>query len=171
MELLDKVMHAATKNLKALIIQYTEFMTGVSTDETYYDWNIETGSRVLVGISKNPYGRSSNVKTDFYGEQMFHKELIRLGHFADSIPEKINSYCLNSKFYIFERVGGITRLEKEMELAGYGEIVKKTKRLIEKQYLNNNLCINNILEMEGIDTFVDWNFNKNKSVLVLVKAT
>ncbi|MDD3394256.1 MAG: Na-translocating system protein MpsC family protein [Anaerotignum sp.] len=170
-DLLDKVMHVATKNLNAQIVQYTEIITGVSTEETYYDWNTENGSRVLVGMSKRQFQVSSSVKSDYYGEQLLHKELIRLGHFADSIPETINSFCLSSKFFIFERGGGTTRLEREMELMGYGEVIKKTKRQIEKQYLNNNLCIKNVLDMEIIDTFIDWNFNKNKSIVVLVKST
>lgn len=170
-ELLDKVMHVATKSLNAQIVQYTEIITGVSTEETYYDWNIENGSRVLVGISNRQFQISSSVKSGYYGEQLLHKELIRLGHFADSIPETINSFCLNSKFFIFERGGGTTRLEKEMELTGYGNVIKNTKRQIEKQYLNSNLCIKNILDMEAIDTFIDWNFNKNKSIVVLVKST
>lgn len=171
MELLNKIMHVATKNLNAQIVQYTEIITGVSTEETYYDWNIENGSRVLVGISKRQYVMSSSEKSDFYGEQLLHKELIRLGHFADNIPETINSICLNSKFFIFERIGGITRLEKEMGMTGHEDVIKNTKRQIEKQYLNNNLSIKNVLDMEFIDTFIDWNFNKNKSIVVLVKST
>ncbi len=169
-ELLDKVMHIATKNLNAQIVQYTEQITGIPTEETYYDWNIENGSRVLVGISKRQYEMSSSVRADHYGKQLLHKELIKMGHFADSIPETINSFCVNSKFYIFERGGGITRLEKEMELTGYGDVIKNTKRQIEKQYLNNNLCIKDFLDMEIVDTFIDWNFNKNRSIVILVRS-
>lgn len=171
MELLDKVMHIATKSLNKQIVQYTEFITGVSTEETYCDWNVENGSRVLVGISKQRYKMSTSIKSDYYGEQLLHKELIKLGHFVDSIPDTIHSFCFNSKFFIFERSGGTTRLEKEMELSGNGDIIKNTKRQIEKQYINDNLCIKNVLDMEVIDTFIDWDFKKNKSIVVLVKST
>lgn len=170
MDLLDKVMKIANKNLNEKIVQYAEFVTGVASEEIYYDWNIETGSRVLVGISKRQYETCVSVKYDYYGEQLLHKELIRLGHFADSIPETINSFCLNSRFFVFERGGGTTRLEKEMELEGHGDIIKKKKKQIEKQYLNNNLCIKNVLDMGLIDTFIDWDFKRNKSIVVLVKS-
>lgn len=169
-ELLNKLMHAAMKNLNVQIVQYIDIITGIKTDETYYDWNIENGSRILIGITKCQYDINISVKSDSYREQLLQKELIRLGHFADCIPETISSYCLNSRFFIFERMGGITRLEKEMELEGYGEVLRTMKRKIEKQYLNNNLCIKNVLDMEGMDTFIDWNFQENKSIVVLVKS-
>ena len=171
LELLHKVMQVTIKNLNTQIVKYAEFITGVSTEEIYYDWNMETGSRMLVGISNRQYDMGSREKEDYYGEQLLSKELIKLGHFADSIPETITSFCLNSKFFIFERGGGITRLERDMELAGYGDVIKNTKRQVEKQYLNNNLCIKNIFDMGNVDTFIDWNFNKNKSIVVLVKSS
>ncbi len=169
-ELLYKVMQVTIKNLNAQIVKYTEFITGISTDEVFYDWNIETGSRVLVGISNQKYDVGSVVRSDYYGEQQLSKELIKLGHLADSIPEKITSVCLNSKFYIFERGGGTSRLEREMELSGYGDVIKNKKRQIEKQYLNNNLYIKNVFDMGGVETFIDWNFHNNKSIVVLVKS-
>ena len=171
MELLDKVMHIATKNLNTQIVQYTEKISGVSTEETYYDWNIENGSRVLIGIGKQQYEMSSSVKSDYYEEQLLRKELIKLGHLTDSIPETISSICFNSKIFIFERFGGTTRLEREMELKGYGDVIKNTKRQIEKKFFNDNLCIKNILELEVTDTFIDWNFKENKSIVVLVRSS
>lgn len=170
-ELLNKVMQISTKNINSQIVKYTEFMTGVTTDEIYYDWNIENGSRLLMGVSSQKYDVCSSVSSNYYGEQLLNKEMVKLGHFADSIPETITSFCLNSKFFIFERNGGTTKLEREMELAGYGDVVKNTKRQVEKEYLSNNLCIRNILEMGNMDIFIDWNFRKNKSIVVLVKST
>lgn len=171
MDLLHKVMNVTIKNLNTQIVKYTEFITGISTDEIYYDWNIETGSRVLVGIGNRQYDICTKEKNDYYGEHLLNKELVKLGHFSDSIPETITSFCLNSKFIIFERGGGTTRLEREMELAGYGDVIKNTKRQVEKQYLNNNLCIKNLFDMGNMDTFIDWNFSKNKSIVVLVKSS
>jgi uncharacterized protein YbcI len=170
-ELLHKVIQVTTKSLNAQIVKYAEFITGITTEEVYYDWNIETGSRVLVGLSSRLYNVYSTEKTNYYGEQLLNKEMQKLGHFADSIPETITSFCLNSKFFVFERGGGTTRLEKEMELAGYGDIIKETKRQVEKQYLNNNLCIKNVIDIGAVDTFIDWNFSKNKSIVVLVNSS
>lgn len=135
LELLDKVMHVTTKNLNDQIVKYTEFLTGITTEDVYYDWNIENGSRILVGVSDHKYKINTTDKSELYSEQVLNKELIKLGHFADSIPESITSYCLNSKFFVFERGGGTTRLEKEMELSGYGNIIKNKKRQVEKQYM------------------------------------
>lgn len=108
---------------------------------------------------------------DYYGERLLNEELVKLGHMVDSIPETVTSFCLNSRFFIFERDGGTTRLEREMDIAGYGDVVKNTKREMEKQYLNNNLCIKKHFNMGMVDTFIDWNFSKNKSIVVLVKSS
>jgi uncharacterized protein YbcI len=170
MELLDKVMHIATKNINSQIVQYAETITGVLTEETYYDWNIENGSRMLVCMSNQQYERSLSVNNNYYGEQLLHKELIKLVYYADSIPETINSFCLNSKIFIIERMGGTTRLESEMDLKGHGDIIKSTKRQMEKQYLNNNMYIKDVLDMDVVETFIDWDFKKNKSVIMLVKT-
>lgn len=171
MELLDRIIHIVTKNINTQIVQYIDDITGISTEETYSDWNIENGSRVLVGISKQSYEMCSTADFDYKGEQMLHKELIKLGKFADSVPDTIDSFCLNSKIFIFERSGGTTKMEKEMELTGYGDIIKNTKKQIEKQYLSENLCIKNVLDIKVIDIFIDWDFINNKSIVVLVKST
>lgn len=170
-DLLNKVIQISTKNINTQIVKYIEFVTGIPTDEIYYDWNIETGSRMLMGISNRKYDIYPSVSSNYFGEQLLNKEMIKLGHFSDSIPETISSFCLNSKFFIFERGGGTTRFEREMEVSGYQDVVKNTKRQIEKEYLNNNFCIKNILDTGAIDIFIDWNFKKNKSIVVLVKST
>lgn len=170
-ELLNKVIQISTKNINSQIIKYIEFVTGVPTDEIYYDWNIENGSRFLMGISSRKYENYPSLKSNYFGEQLLNKEMIKMGHFADSIPETITSFCLNSKIFVFERRGGTTRLEKEMELSGYGDVVKNTKRLVEKEYLRNNFCVKNVLDTEAMDIFIDWNFKKNKSIVVLIKST
>jgi len=169
-ELLDKVIKISTKNINSQIIKYIEFITDVPTDEIYYDWNLETGSRLLMGISNRKYDIYPSVTSNYFGEHLLNKEIIKMGHFTDSIPDTVTSFCLNSKFFIFERCGGITRLEKEMESIGYSDVVKNTKRQVEKEYLRNNFCIKNILDTGAMDVFIDWNFNKSKSIVVLVKS-
>lgn len=171
MELLSKVIQISTKNINSQIVKYIEFITGIPTEEIYYDWNTDNGSRMLMGISKRRYEIYPSTSSNYFGDQLLNKEMIKLGHFADSIPETITSFCLNSKFFIFEREGGITRLEKEMELTGYGDIIKKAKRQLEKEYLKNNFCIKNIIDSGYMDIFIDWNFSKNKSIVVLVKSS
>jgi len=169
-ELLNKVIQISTKNINSQIVRYIEFITDVSTDEIYYDWNLETGSRLLVGVSNRKYDIYPTAASNYFGEQLLNKEIIKMGHFTDSIPETVTSYCLNSKFFVFERNGGMTRLEKEMESNGHGDVVKNTKRQIEKEYIRNNFCVKNILDTESMDIFIDWNFKKDKSLVVLVKS-
>lgn len=169
-ELLNKVIKISTKNINSQIVKYIEFITDVPTDEIYYDWDIETGSRLLMGIAGRKYDIYPTTNSNYFGEQLLNKEMIKMGHFTDSIPETVTSFCLNSRFFIVERNGGMTRMEKEMVLLGYGDVVKNTKRQVEKGYLRNNFCVKNLLDTGTMDIFIDWNFNKNKSFVVLVKS-
>lgn len=160
----DKLMQTLISEIKA----YVKILAGMEIEEFYYDWAIHNKSGLFVCICSNEENKEDSLVNQYNGQSSIHDEINSVSIQAQKEPEEIISYLLNERTLIVIRNGILVRIEKELIRLGLSEDLRIAKRNLEKSLLHNNGRFENILNTKVIDIFVDWDFNLDKSVIVLI---
>ncbi|GAE26107.1 hypothetical protein JCM9140_2135 [Halalkalibacter wakoensis JCM 9140] len=160
----DKLMKSLVPEFKA----YLELLTKRKIAEIYYDWGLHNKSGVIVCVSREPFTDKSTIDENFFGKDGLNQEIIDISKQAEKAPEEVYSCEVNSRTIVNIRNGILVRIEKELIRLGYEQLLKRVKRNLEKQFLHNSSHIHSILKREVIDSFVDWDFELDKSVIVFI---
>ncbi|SEO81155.1 Uncharacterized conserved protein [Paenibacillus sophorae] len=103
--------------------------------------------------------------TDEYAKQdEVHNQINEVSSKVQRFPDFTVSWWINPRMLIIKREGIMIPLEKELIELGYENTLKTTKRKMEKRYLETT-TIAPLLGKELADIYVDWDFDKDKSVI------
>jgi uncharacterized protein YbcI len=160
----DLVMQTLIPEIKA----YIKIVTGMEIREFYYDWGLHNKSAMFTGICTDPTSIDYPINEEFTGKEELIKEIINLSSESEKKPEEIYACQLNPRSILVIRNGILVRIEKQLIRQGMQEQLKLAKRTLEKGLLHNNNHFEGILDTNVIDIFVDWDFDLDKSVIVLV---
>lgn len=160
----DKLMEMIEPELKA----YIEIVTGKKVREVYYDWNLHNKSAMITCISEEPFTPKVEINEAYTGKNDVDQEIISISHQAQKAPEEIYSCQLNDRTIVIIRNGILVRIEKELIRLGHQDLLRRVKRSLEKSYLHNNGRFEEILGHRVIDSFVDWDFDLDQSVILLI---
>jgi len=160
----DLVMQTLIPEIKA----YIKIVTGMEIREFYYDWGLHNKSAMFTGICTDPTSIDYPINEEFTGKEDLINEIINLSSESEKKPEEIYACQLNPRSILVIRNGILVRIEKQLIRQGMQEQLKLAKRTLEKGLLHNNNHFEGILETNVIDIFVDWDFDLDKSVIVLV---
>lgn len=163
-EIRVKLFTALTADIKL----YIEFVTGNSIRELYFDWGLHNKSMMIAGVSPEPFKNCSSINEQYIGRDLINTEVIKLSHYAQKAPDEIYSCELNPRTIIVVRNGILVQIEKELIRKGYSDTLKSVKKDLEKNYLHNNVDLERILGKTVVDSFVDWDFVLDKSLIILV---
>jgi uncharacterized protein YbcI len=158
----DILMGTLIPEIKA----YIHILTGVEVKEFYYDWGLHNNSGVFVCIGSNTAEVDLNV--DYRGKKEVEERVRIISIQAQKEPEEIYSFLLNDRTLVVIRKGIFVPIEKELIMLGNSETLKLAKRNLEKRLLQNNGNFGDILQSKVIDIFVDWDFQLDKSAIVLI---
>jgi uncharacterized protein YbcI len=145
---------------------YIKILTGVEVKEFYYDWSLQNNSGVFVCIGSN--FAESDFNAEFPGKQAVQEEVRAVSIQAQKEPEEMFSFLLNDRTLVVIRKGILVPIEKELILLGNSETLKLAKRNLEKRLLHNKRNFEEILQSKVVDIFVDWDFQLDKSAIVLI---
>ena len=140
--------------------------TGINVDTLYYDWSLSRQTGVLIGVIKTDNPDKEGLKS-YKHKDAVHEEVEKMSRKAEKTPASIRSFLLNERTLLIERNGILVAIEKEMINAGYEQPLKISKRRLEKRLLNL-ASLETILGTSIEDVFVDWDFNKDRSYMVLI---
>jgi uncharacterized protein YbcI len=160
----DLVMQTLIPEIKA----YIKIVTGMEIREFYYDWGLHNKSAMFTGICTDSTSVDYPIKEEFTGKAELINEMINLSSESEKKPDEIFAYQLNHRSILVIRNGILVRIEKQLIRQGMQEQLKLAKRTLEKGLLHNNNHFEGILNTRVIDIFVDWDFDLDKSVIVLV---
>jgi uncharacterized protein YbcI len=160
----DLVMQTLIPEIKA----YIKIVTGMEIREFYYDWGLHNKSAMFTGICSDSTGIDAPIKEEFTGKAELITEIINLSSESEKKPEEIYACQLNHRSVLVIRNGILVRIEKQLIRQGMREQLRLAKRTLEKGLLHNNNHFEGILNTKVIDIFVDWDFDLDKSVIVLV---
>ncbi len=168
----EMIIHQMRETLMQSMIpefaSYIEIVTGVKPHEFYYDWSMDNKSGMLVAICPEPIPGGQDVNDAYEGKAEIENEIVRISQQAQKAPDELISFEINPRKLIIIRNGILVRIEKELIRLGHNELLKSVKRKMEKGYLHNNSSFESILNKRVVDCFVDWNFNSDRSVILLV---
>lgn len=147
---------------------YIQLTTGVQVQEMYYDWNLHNRSGMITFIGEEPFPYAESVNDAYPGKPIIDQEIINISQQAQKIPEELYSFELNSRTILIVRNGILVRIEKELIRLGHSALLKRVKRNLEKSYLHNNGHFEAALNRKVIDVFCDWDFERDRSIMLLV---
>jgi uncharacterized protein YbcI len=160
----DLVMQTLIPEIKA----YIKIVTGMEIREFYYDWSLHNKSAVFAGICTDKTNIELPVNEEYHGKEELHTEIINLSKESEKAPEEIYSCQINHRTLLVIRNGILVRIEKQLIRQGMRDQLKLAKRILEKGLLHNNNHFEAILDTNVVDIFVDWDFDLDKSVIVLI---
>ncbi|MBY0148251.1 DUF2294 domain-containing protein [Neobacillus niacini] len=160
----DLVMQTLIPEIKA----YIKIVTGMEIREFYYDWGLHNKSAMFTGICTDTTSIDYPINEEFTGKEELINEIINLSSESEKKPVEIYACQLNPRSILVIRNGILVRIEKQLIRQGMQEQLKLAKRTLEKGLLHNNNHFEGILDTTVIDIFVDWDFDLDKSVIVLV---
>ncbi len=158
----DILMETLIPEFKA----YMKILTGLDIKEFYYDWGLHNKSGMFVCIGSDATKDENNA--EYNGRNSIHEEVRVISIQAEKEPEKIDSYFINNRTLVVIRKGILVPIEKELIRLGHSEILKLSKRNLEKRLLHNKGNFEGILQTKVADIFVDWDFQLDKSAIVLI---
>ncbi|WP_026694217.1 DUF2294 domain-containing protein [Peribacillus kribbensis] len=153
-------------NLVPEIKAYIKGLAGLEIEEAFFDWNLQNKSGVFVGLTDlTEAGMEMSDKVP--NKEALHHKINKISAEAQKVPDETSSYNINGRMLIFVRDGILVRIEKELIRQGYEKILKSTKRILEKKYLHNS-DLDSLIQQDCSDIFVDWDFSRDRSVIVLI---
>lgn len=157
----DMLMETLIPEFKA----YIRVLTELEVREFYYDWNLHNRSGMFVCIASSS---EHNLENNYAGKAEIHNEIINVSKQAQKAPEGLTSFLLNNRTLVVTRKGILVPIEKELIRLGSSETLKLAKRNLEKRLLHNNENFEKILNTKIDDSFVDWDFTQDKSVIAFI---
>ncbi|MEI2397705.1 Na-translocating system protein MpsC family protein [Paenibacillus phytohabitans] len=149
------------KSLLPELAAYLKETTAMEVGELFYDWGIHNASGMIVALIKNDV----MVIDDYAGRQEVHAQINEVSRKVQKEPVYTDSWWLGPRILIIKREGILIPLEKELIGLGYENTLKTTKRKMEKRYLEDTTTIAPMLGKELSDIYVDWDFDKDTSVI------
>lgn len=163
-QLRDKLMESIWPDINA----YIGAVTGVKLREMYYDWDLHNRTGMLFGITYEPFPDTIPVQERFHGKDKVDLEVIHISSMAQKAPEEVYSCEINPRTAVVIRNGILVRIEKELVRLGHKDLLRRIKRNLEKTYLHNRSIFESALDKMVVDSFVDWDFELDKSVMVFI---
>jgi uncharacterized protein YbcI len=150
------------------IIAYIKVVAGFTIGEFYYDWSLQNRSGVFVGFSNDSDKHLNQSENSFENKEKIHHQIAVISKQAQKVPNEIYSYYMNPRTLIVIREGILVSIEKELIRLGKAETLRLAKRNLEKRLLHNNTSLEELLDGTIVDSFVDWDFSHDKSVITFI---
>ncbi|GGD77131.1 Na-translocating system protein MpsC family protein [Paenibacillus nasutitermitis] len=154
--------------MDSLIPDLNEFIKTTirkEVEEFYYDWDLEHHSGILVGLFYHDVSEEDDV---YEGKEAIHERVGHTTQICEKIPDRIHSYWTNSRTLVIIRYGLLIKIEKQMLDLGYEGTLRISKRVLEKHHFAHDVDMKQILGRTVEGLFLDWKFEKDKSVLVYI---
>lgn len=149
------------------ILQYLQDVNGVRTDECYCDWDLAQKTGMITIISREPIHHAPLVSSDYCGRSDIEAELNRICSQVQKAPSSIVSYEMNPRTLLVIRSGVLLPMEQEIIRLGQGDVLKRVKRKLEKEYIMGSDVLQSLLQNRISDCFIDWNYSLDKSIVVI----
>ncbi|MBZ5199739.1 DUF2294 family protein [Planomicrobium chinense] len=163
LETRDLLMNELKQEIKLNLWKIAE----LDVKEVYADWHLEqkTGM-IFVVLNEEEEQKAWQWPEDVDEEDLYRQ--VKIGSIeAQKEPEETYIYWLNDRTVLIRRFGILLQLEKELIKNGFEEQLKIAKRPVEYTVVAES-NIQQSLKRNILETFVDWNFEKDIGYMILV---
>ncbi len=98
---------------------------------------------------------------------IFHKQVERVSEEAGRIPDSIETLWMSNRTLLLKRSGILVGIEKALIEGGFSEILKLTKRPLERKLLKA-APLNHSLQRNIDEVFMDWNFSQDVGYIAFI---
>jgi len=153
--------------LKDEILSELLTITKLEFTELYADWNLALKSGIFIGVMCDdhlidPLGWPEDGERD-----IFHKQVERVSEEAGRIPGSIETLWMSNRTLLLKRSGILVGIEKALIEGGFSEILKLTKRPLERKLLKA-APLNHSLQRNIDEVFMDWNFSHDVGYIAFI---
>jgi uncharacterized protein YbcI len=152
--------------MESLIPEFNLFIertVGYEIEDLYYDWDLETHSGILVGLFKC----ATDHEEDLYvNKAAIHERIRKVTKDCEKMPEDVHSFWAGPRTLVIIREGLLVMIEKQLIELGYESTLRIAKRLLEKLHFAQDVQIEALLGRAISGMYLDWKFDKDKSILV-----
>ncbi|WP_077624347.1 DUF2294 domain-containing protein [Sediminibacillus massiliensis] len=159
----DLLMEELLPEIKATIKATAQ----VDIHNIYYDWGLENKTGIIIAEMDSDGLNFDPEYLSYPQKEEVHQEIDRFSAKAQKVPERTDSYLLNTRTLVVVREGILVSIEKELLESGFEEQLILSKRRLEKKLLDRNF-LEKLLQVTIQDVFADWNFAVDKGYLVLI---
>ena len=153
--------------MKSLLPELTVYLKndiGLEVDELFYDWGLHNATGIIVGLFQS----AIQISEPYEGQAEVHRQIAALTAKVQKTPERIDSWWSNPKTLIVMREGLLILLEKELLGLGYENVLKTTKRKLEKRVFGQDILIGELVGKELSDVYVDWDFERDRGIVAYI---
>ncbi|WP_409252580.1 DUF2294 domain-containing protein [Bacillus sp. SCS-153A] len=149
------------------ITAYIELNSNHTVAEFYYDWELEAKTGMMIAVLSSFDADHPLPSIDEYkNSDAVNKEIIQISTAVEKPPVNTYSIMINPRTLLIIREGIFISIEKELIRLGSQETLRLAKRNLEKRrLLEHKHKFEEYLNAELTDLFVDWSFNKDKSLI------
>ncbi len=149
--------------ISAEVRAYIKLLTNIEIENLYYDWSLENRSGVFLGGGPSPY----DMEKSYQGKDKDHEEVANMSGKVEKEPSKIKSTRIISRTLIVVRDEILVEIEKQLIQDGKENALRNAKGKLEKSMLNLD-HINSHIEGEVVELFIDWDFNIDRSFIIMI---
>lgn len=160
------------KDIGPKVRHYIQSVTGTEYNEFFFDWNLSNQSGILIGLQPEAYKNAAQKKEPLQHQYPHRKEvehtIAKLSAEAERQPDRVTSVMVDKRTILIVREGILVAIEKKLISMGYGDVLKAAKRSVEKELFYRHDVFSRILRVDVKNIYVDWDFTRDKSTIVIV---
>lgn len=141
--------------------------TGHSFRDLYADWNLLKRSGLLITMMETEDTEDVFPWPEEVQEETLREIILLNSMRTQKKPDQTNFYWLDEHILLIERIGILVDIEKQLIKNGISEELRLAKRPME-QRITELFNMESILNRPVEELFVDWNFQKDLSYMVLM---
>lgn len=153
--------------LKSEIEENLRSIADLNIRELYADWNLESESGLLIGVMPEEVKAEEFDWPEQIDKDALESKVSYASAVAERPPGSIESYWLNDRTLLVKRNKILVGIEKALIAEGYTEILKLSKRPLERTLLYNTQP-EKILGRPVAEIFLDWNFPADIGYIVFM---
>ncbi|WP_033541258.1 Na-translocating system protein MpsC family protein [Planococcus sp. CAU13] len=153
--------------LKEDFLEGLQPVVKMQLNDLFFDWNLEKQTGLLLAVAENEIAED-NFPPPGEIDAAPIKEIIQMNSaLSQKKPERTELFWLGPSILLVKRKGILVDIEKELLKNGAAEELRLAKRPLEYR-LTKLFNLDSFLPVPVEEIFVDWNFGRDMSYMVLL---
>lgn len=163
LETRDLLMNELKQEIKLNLWKIAE----LDVKEVYADWHLDQKTGLILVVLNEEQEPETWQWPEDVDEEDFYKQVNIGSREAQKEPGETHIYWLNERTVLIRRFEILLQLEKELIKNGFKEALKIAKRPLEYKIVAQ-ANLQQTLNREILETFVDWNFETDIGYMLLI---
>lgn len=156
--------------LKPIIRQQLKDIGEWTVEEFYVDWNLNMETGTFFAITNDKPDQNNFEWPSEFQKNAFEMKLENVCKLLQRDPDQTEANWVNDRTLLIQWSGVLTEIEKALIRDGHSEILKFTKRPLERSILEK-AGFESVFERRIQEIFLDWDYDTNIGYVIIVLDT